>query len=38
MHKNQHCYELAIEIIEKYFQIEEMDLSKEPSDDFKLEF
>jgi HEAT repeat protein len=38
MHTNQHVYELAVEIIEKFFQVEEIDLANEDMDDMKLEF
>ena len=37
-HKNQHVYELAVEILENYFQIEEVDLGSGPTGDMKLEF
>lgn len=38
LHNNQHVYELAVDILEKYFTIEEVDLSNEPVQDMRLEF
>lgn len=37
-HQNQHVYELAINILEMYFQIEDIDFSLQPDEDVKLEF
>lgn len=37
-HTNQHVYELAVEIIETFFQVEEIDLSNEPMEDISLAF
>lgn len=38
MNNNQYVYELAVEVIENYFQIEEVDLSAAPQQEMKLEF
>lgn len=37
-HLNQHVYEIAVEIIEKYFNVDEVDLSQEPMETIRLEF
>lgn len=37
-HSNQHVYELAVEVLEKFFTIEEVDLANEDMGDMKLEF
>jgi importin subunit alpha-1 len=37
-HNNQHVYDLAIKILETYFQLEEIDLNEAGNNDIKLEF
>ena len=37
-HKNMHVYELTLEIIENFFQVEEVDLGTAEASDMKLEF
>lgn len=37
-HLNQHVYELAVEIIESFFNVEEIDLSQQTMENIKLEF
>ena len=37
-HLNQHVYELAVEIIESYFNVEEIDLTQQSMENINLEF
>ena len=37
-HTNQHVYELAVEIIEKYFQVEDIDFANEQMNGDDMEF
>lgn len=37
-HQNQHVYELAVEILENYFPLEEVDMQNTEQTDLRLEF